>query len=172
MALLTEAAASAPPTDELEEKLARVMVILDDLLERGGEVSDFARQLAASLVPGPEGAVDVEALFRAGKPLMVLMNGFERKLVAVPAGIAHLTSSIIDRRTEPGKALLLEMGLIIDEVDITFGHVVRYGTNTIERQREVARRRRCAHCNDLPYDGPTLACPECGVTQAQRLAGR
>lgn len=22
---------------------------------------------------------------------------------------------------------------------------------------------RCPHCNDLPYDGPTRACPECGI---------
>jgi hypothetical protein len=27
----------------------------------------------------------------------------------------------------------------------------------------IAPYAHCAHCNDLPYDGPTLACPECGI---------
>ena len=27
----------------------------------------------------------------------------------------------------------------------------------------LAERRACPHCNDLPYHGTTLACPECGI---------
>lgn len=123
------------PTDKLEEKLSRVLVILDDLMARGGEVSMFARDLAASLVPGPDGSVDVEALFFANKPMMLAMRGFEqRPLVVAPAVIAELSQHVID--SGPGKALELQLRLIIEERDIVTATEAKYAGFQIVQRRD------------------------------------
>jgi hypothetical protein len=127
------------PTDDLKEKLSRVAVILDDMLARGGEASVFARQLAATLMPGPEGAVDIEALFLAGKPLMLVTRGFDgREPVVVPAVIPRITSSVVD--SGPGKALHLELDLLIHEKELIAAHVMKFGPlNKVQLVRAVDR---------------------------------